>query len=148
MKLCNGAPTLLWQGTNMDLHRIVLRPPSFQLLRIKGRRRASASFARRNSLDGQQQAVISVWPHSPGLASSRFGRRDKRRFQTSYQPMVIKLAFPPAAAVLRLSERSMTKRSSPTLSYAPRLIDVTLTIGPGRRASVTDTSSSSAASPV
>ena len=50
------------------------------------------------------------------------------------QPMVIRLALPPAAAVLMLSARSISKRSS-GISVSPGAMPCMPTIGPLRRAS-------------
>ena len=91
----------------------------------------------------------------PGRGHAGFRRAVRRpltrsvkplRRRAAGQPIVIRLALPPAAAVLMLSERSITSRSSGT-RQSPGTRPVSPTIGPGRPASAAAVCSSAVASP-
>jgi hypothetical protein len=87
-------------------------------------------------LPGERKPLIARSRSEPPNLTGRRTKPSQPRSRSEHAapyPIVIRLAFPPAAAVFTLSERSISNRSSSRL-VSPRAKPCTETIAPSRAA--------------
>src|SRR5690606_13313066 len=89
---------------------------------------------------GEPQPILRLLQGCSSAARAAI-RAAARADREKPQPMLIRLALPPAAAVLTLSERSTSRRSG-SRARSPRSQACTATMGPGRVATWRQTSRS------